>query len=114
MNAQTKDWRKLMLFDFTTRKWLELADFKNIGWANWSRDGKYIYFDAVPLSGPNAFFRLRVSDRKLDRLVDLGDNLGLTTGSFGSWTGLAPDDSPLVLRNIMGTQEIYALDWEAP
>ena len=29
------------------------------------------------------------------------------------WTGLAPDDSPLVLRDI-GTQEIYALDWAAP
>jgi hypothetical protein len=26
---------------------------------------------------------------------------------------VAPDDSPLVLRDI-GTQEIYALDWAAP
>jgi len=26
---------------------------------------------------------------------------------------LAPDDSPLVLRDI-GTQEIYAFDWQAP
>jgi len=34
------------------------------------------------------------------------------TGFFG-WTGVTPDGSPLVLRNI-GTQEIYALDWEAP
>jgi hypothetical protein len=29
------------------------------------------------------------------------------------WFGLAPDDSPLVLRDT-GTQDIYALDWEAP
>jgi hypothetical protein len=27
--------------------------------------------------------------------------------------GLAPDDSPLLLRSA-GTQHIYALDWEAP
>jgi hypothetical protein len=37
----------------------------------------------------------------------------LASGTFGNWTGLAPDDSPLALRDI-GTQEIYALDWEAP
>jgi hypothetical protein len=26
---------------------------------------------------------------------------------------LAPDDSPILLRDI-GSQEIYALDWDAP
>jgi hypothetical protein len=31
----------------------------------------------------------------------------------GKWTGLAGDDSPLVLRDT-GIEEIYALDWEAP
>ena len=31
----------------------------------------------------------------------------------GEVTGLAGDDSPLVLRDT-GTEEIYALDWEAP
>ena len=35
------------------------------------------------------------------------------TGYYGSWLGMAPDDSPLLLRDT-GTQEIYALDWEAP
>jgi hypothetical protein len=34
-------------------------------------------------------------------------------GASGSWLGLAPDDSPLLLRDT-GTEEIYALDWEAP
>jgi len=28
------------------------------------------------------------------------------------WMGLTPDSSPLVVRGI-GTQEIYALDWES-
>ena len=32
---------------------------------------------------------------------------------YGPWTGLAPDDSTLTLRDI-GSQEIYALDWEEP
>jgi hypothetical protein len=34
-------------------------------------------------------------------------------GYFGYWLGMAPDDSPLLLRDT-GTQEIYALDWQAP
>src|SRR5262249_48635874 len=33
----------LMLFDFTTQKWTELAK-QAAGWPRWSRDGKYIYF----------------------------------------------------------------------
>jgi len=53
---------------------------------------------------------VRISDHKLERLVSL-KNLRLA-GSFG-WTGLAQDDSPLVLL-YLGTQEIYALYWEAP
>jgi hypothetical protein len=36
-----------------------------------------------------------------------------TAGQYGSWLGLAPDNSPLLLRYI-GTQDIYALDWEEP
>jgi len=34
-------------------------------------------------------------------------------GPFAQWAGLAPDGSPLVLRDT-GTQEIYALDVELP
>jgi hypothetical protein len=58
--------------------------------------------------GELSFNRVRVADHKLERLFSL-KNVRLAD----NWTGLAPDDSPLVLRDI-GTQEIYALDWEAP
>ena len=34
-------------------------------------------------------------------------------GPFGPWTGLGPDDTPLLVRDI-SSQEIYALDWQAP
>jgi hypothetical protein len=30
---------------------------------------------------------------------------------LGPWTGLAPDDSPLLLRDI-SSQEIYAIEWK--
>jgi hypothetical protein len=76
---------------------------------NWSADGQYIYL----FHGPDnpAVLRLRVRDRKVERVADLK---GLPiTGRYGFWLGLAPDDSPLLLHDA-GSQDIYALDWEAP
>ena len=109
--AQTRDSHKLVGFDFKTRTWADWAKM-SVGYANWSRDGKYFYFDGN-VEGEPAFYRLRVSDRKLERVGSLKDLGRLASGTFGSWSGLTPDDSPLALRDI-GTQEIYALDWEAP
>ncbi len=97
----------LMLFDFSTQKWVQLEQMV-VGFPSWSSDSKYICFDSQ--GEDRAFYRVRISDHKLERLVSL-KNLRLT-GTIG-WTGLANDDSPLVLRDV-GTQEIYALDWNAP
>jgi serine/threonine protein kinase/Tol biopolymer transport system component len=100
---------KLLLFDFTTRQWTELATMP-VGYASWSHDGNYIYFNTLPASD-TAMYRVRISDRKLERLVSLKNLRRI--GSFGLWSGLAPDDSILMTRDI-GSQDIYALDWEAP
>jgi len=56
---------------------------------------------------------VRISDGKTEQVVSL--NRIRLTGAWGGawWFGLAPDDSPLVLRDA-GTQEIYALDVELP
>jgi len=97
----------LLLFDFATLKWAELAKVR-VGFPSWSHDSKYVYLDSP--EGEPAFYRVRIGDHKLEKLLSL-TRLPLT-GFFG-WTGVTPDGSPLVLRNI-GTQEIYALDWEAP
>ncbi len=97
----------LMLFDFYTQKWVELGQI-GVGFPSWSSDSKYIYFDSQ--GEDRAFYRVRISDHRLERLISL-KNLRLA-GAYG-WTGLAQDDSPLVLRDV-GAQEIYALDWEAP
>ena len=58
-----------------------------------------------------AVLRVRISDHKVEQVFDL-TNLS-TIGNIGPWLGLAPDDSPLLLRDI-GTQDVYALDWEEP
>jgi Tol biopolymer transport system component len=114
--CQQFDWlftgssEKLMLFDFAARKWAGLADVRT-EWPTWSRDGKYLYF-VIRSAGDTAEFRVRVSDHKLERIVDLKD-LHQAWGPFGPWSGLAPDDSPLAMRDV-GTQDIYALDLQLP
>jgi Tol biopolymer transport system component len=106
--ATTADGLSVLLYDVETKRWSELAK-ANAGYPSWSRDGQYVYF----LHAPNApaVLRVRISDRKVEQVVDL-KNFRMA-GYFGFWLGLAADDSPLLLRDT-GTQEIYALDWEAP
>jgi len=52
-----------------------------------------------------------LSDGKKEQVVDLKNFVG--TGRYGTSLAIAPDDSPLLLRD-SGTQDIYSLDWEEP
>jgi Tol biopolymer transport system component/DNA-binding winged helix-turn-helix (wHTH) protein len=108
--AMTVDSRKLMLFDFSTHKWTELLN-SPASFPNWSHDGSYIYF-SNPYTAEFTVYRVRISDRKLELVTTLSrQRLGWSP--VGKWMGLAGDDSPLVLRDT-GSEEIYALDWDAP
>ena len=106
--ATTADRRKLMLFDFATQKWTELVK-ADIGSGNWTRDGKYLYFDSGSGLDP-AISRLRIADRKLERVTGLKDFRRVEFSVY-PWSGLTPDGAPLLLRDV-GTQEVYALDFE--
>ncbi|MGD0008002.1 MAG: protein kinase [Terriglobia bacterium] len=110
--AITLDSLKFMLFDFTTQKWTELAKAKGfLGWPNWSRDGHYLYFHGI-LEKEEGYFRVQITDRKLEQVLSL-KGFQQAVGAFGNWSGLAPDESPLFVRDA-SIQEIYALDWETP
>ena len=106
--AITNDSLKLVLFDQVTRKWEDLVSMP-IGYPTWSHNGQYIYFDSAE-DTDSAIFRMRISDHKLERVVSL-KGVREYAGENGSWTGLTPDDSPLLVRDT-GSQEIYALDWQ--
>ena len=100
--------RSLRLFDFRSRKWEEIAKI-TMGFPTWSKNSDYVYF----LHGEDkpSVMRIRIRDRKIEQVADLkGVPL---TGYWSRWLGMAPDDSPLLLRDT-GTQEIYSLDWQAP
>jgi eukaryotic-like serine/threonine-protein kinase len=107
--AMTEDSRELRIFDFKTQKWVELAKM-NAAYPNWSRDGSYVYFHSFGTD--LGLYRVRITDHKLERIVGL-KGIRLTIGMAGAWCGLAPDDSPTILRDV-GSQEIYALDLQLP
>jgi Tol biopolymer transport system component/predicted Ser/Thr protein kinase len=108
--ATTVDGQKLLLFEVATQKWAELAQ-TSVSAIQWSRNSQYVYFDTQSSATP-AIFRIRISDRKLESMANLKD-LRRVVLPFFDWMGLTPDDSPLLMRDI-GTQEVYALDFEAP
>ncbi len=111
----TTESQKLMLFDFATQKWTEAFGYE-IGYQWWSHEGKYIYFQDKRNSAQgarNLVARLRLSDRKIESIVDVKNVGRVTTGTIVDWFGLAPDDSPLFARDI-STAEIYALEIDWP
>ena len=104
-----------MLFDLSTQKWTE-AFGSEMGWEQWSHDGRYIYFSDYHNRAQELqprVVRLRLSDGKIENIVDVQNVGRLTTGSIGPWFGLAPDDSLLFARDI-SIQEIYALEVDWP
>ncbi|HZD32976.1 MAG TPA: hypothetical protein VE779_15105, partial [Candidatus Angelobacter sp.] len=103
----TIDQARVVLFDFQTQKWTELAN-GGVGWPSWSKDGEYLYLLAM---GDRAVLRVRASTGQVERAVDLKSFKA--TGKWGWLLALAPDDSMLLLRDA-GTQDVYALDWEEP
>jgi hypothetical protein len=106
----SSNFQLLEILDFRIGKWKVLLDKLGVNHRHWSQTGDYIYFDTSYSENP-ALYRVRVGDGKLEKLASL-NNLRLVE-SYGVWTGLARDGSPLVLRDI-GMEDIYALDWEAP
>ena len=104
---------KLVIFDFTTKKWSDLFATQagqTVGWPVWSKDSEHLFFSGY-LEGSYSVFRLQVRDRRPEPVVSL-DQIRQALGTLGGWFGLAPGDSVLVLKDT-SIQEIYALEWEA-
>jgi eukaryotic-like serine/threonine-protein kinase len=99
---------KLVQFDRSTQKWATLVDFtgldSGIGWHAWSRNGKFVYFASGGTH--EGVFRIGITDRKPQKVATLKD---LDPSSFA----LSPDDEPLIFRET-SSEDIYALEWEAP
>jgi Tol biopolymer transport system component len=110
MVATTVDGDKLLLFSFANQKWTELTRTA-IGFFDWSADSKFVFFDNG-FTTDEAIFRVRLSDHKLEQVASLKDFRRVVT-PWNTWFGLTPQGDPLLMHDI-GSQEVYALDFEAP
>lgn len=97
--------QKLKIYDFARNRW-RATKADHVNNFTWSNGEKYIYYDTE--SDDRALRRVRVSDGTVENLASLHDYPNLSWW----WSGITPDNSPLILRNL-GTTEIYALSLES-
>ena len=111
--ALSADNLKLLLFDESTQKWRQLAEkIGTFGYMTWSLDSKYVGFDTSFTADP-AFYRVSIPDGQITRVVSLKNMRRFFPQLSGEWSGMTPEGSPLVVRDI-STQEIYSVDWQVP
>jgi len=113
--ALSQDGNKLVLCNVKDHQWRQLEmKVNSFGYLAWSHDSAYVYFDTI-LRSDSGYYRVRISDAKLEKLADLSKIKGfpIQFGANGTWTGLGPGDVPLLSRDI-STQEIYAFDLQLP
>jgi len=92
-----------VLYDIGTR--LQTMLFNHgMGYPSWSPDGQYLFFES-----DGWFFRLRVADRKVERLATVN---GIPRAA-GGWSAATSNDSLMMARDA-SVEAIYALDWELP
>jgi Tol biopolymer transport system component/DNA-binding winged helix-turn-helix (wHTH) protein len=97
----------VMLFDVTANKWRRLAKTNPIGDLVWSRTSDSLYFE--DFYQQLGIFRIWLRSGKIERVASLTGFRPTTS----RWMGVAPDDSPLILRET-GSQEIYSLHCRLP
>ena len=96
---------RLRLYDFKTQSWRSTQATK-ISNPTWSADSKYLYYDQE--QNLRSLNRVSAIDGHVDELVNLA---GYQILSWW-WSGVAPDNSPLILRNL-GSSEVYSLTLES-
>ncbi len=98
----------MRLFDTSTAKWSMLAEGHDLGFNEWSNDGKYLYMRRIH-EGVREVVRVRMKDRVLEPVLSFKGIPQSTSDVFTWWIGLTPDDGLLLMRD-RSIQEIYALD----
>ncbi len=108
------NWRgtEIRLFDFHARRWTPLAGGVAMGPPFWSHDGRYVYYQDAFAEAEQPVFRVRIADRKSERVVSSRQLLESNVTGY-TLAGLAPGDAP-VASLIRSNSDLYALDLDLP
>ena len=113
--ALSADATRLALYQFASGRWRDLVagGGEYLGYPTWLHDGSRIQV----LSG-GAIVRVGAVDGQVEAVVGSevarAEQFVSLSPTSHCWMGLAPDDSPLLLRRKSGSIEIYALEVEWP
>ena len=105
ISALTIKGQQLELYDLEKKTWI-LTKAKHVSTPNWSRDSQYIYYDTE--GKERLLERIRIRDGQVEEIGSLAGYPDLAPW----WSGLTPDNMPLLLRNL-GTPQIYSLDLQS-
>jgi Tol biopolymer transport system component len=108
--AESADNTRLCLYSFATRSWREvISGSAALNYPNFTRDSA-----RVQLVEGSWILRVRVADGRIERVASLEQLSPVSVAGLAWWVGLAPDDSPITLRQTRSVAEVYALDVEWP
>jgi Tol biopolymer transport system component len=111
--AATEDGHKVMLYDFRTQQWTQLAQATvlNDDAMIWSPDGKFLYVQDI-LGKNEAVNRIRIDNRKTEVVASF-ETLLRNGVQRVALSGFAPDGT-FVVNVDRGGSDIYALDLDLP
>lgn len=106
IRADTRELTVLSLDKAQQAEWTRPLPNIRIGYVNWSSKADRLYFLAdVPGDGQQ-IMAFELHNQKVSSIASF-KGLRRPSFSFGDWTGLAPGDSPIALRDI-STEDILA------
>jgi Tol biopolymer transport system component/DNA-binding winged helix-turn-helix (wHTH) protein len=97
----------LLLFDLGRRQWTELTSMR-ADYPAWSRNGDSISFVTRLEGDQKAIYRVVLASHESEKVASLTGQMMAMDEVYGHWMGLAPDDSPMILRSA-DLQQIYLL-----
>jgi Tol biopolymer transport system component len=101
ISLRPEDRLRLNIYDRRANVWRPLPGALKVNTPTWSSDSRLIYYETE--GGIMTVRRVRVADGSVEELVNTRDEPFVL-----GWSGLAADDSPLLLRS-METTNLYAL-----
>jgi len=110
--ALTAGGKELVLFVSGSNKSIKLADGEGLHNVFWSHDDRFIYFQDLLNGREQPILRVRISDGKVEHVLDRNQLLRGYVRSF-ALTGLTPTDD-LLVTVVTGKADLYALDLDLP
>ena len=100
--------KRLMLYDFSTQKWKQVASGVYLFGLHWSHDSKFVYYQDSRLSENQPIFRVNIATGKVQQVASREQLLDATDVARFAFLGVNPEDEP-VITIVRSRADVYAL-----